>query len=91
MSAAMDNEYGDWHGQPRTEGSMDWWKKAAVPAMYKTFAASYRYGFSDAAQGKRKQSQAWFSNIYAWRAYVAGYEAGELKAKETRLKRRSQS
>jgi len=61
---------------------MDWWKKVSVPSQHKLFAASYRYGFSDAAQGKPKQTPKYFSYAEAWHAYTAGYEAGKLKFAE---------
>jgi len=61
---------------------MDWWKKTPVPAVYKTFSASYRFGFSDGAQGKRSQSRNYFSNESAWKAYCAGFGAGEIKRLE---------
>lgn len=63
---------------------MDWWKKTPVPAVCKTFSASYRYGFSDGAQGKTAANRNYFSNEYAWKAYCAGFAAGELKAEERR-------
>jgi hypothetical protein len=61
---------------------MDWWKKESVPSLYKLFAASYRYGFSDGVNGRRMQAQSYFSNDSAWHAYVAGYDAGKLKREQ---------
>jgi hypothetical protein len=61
---------------------MDWWKKTKVPGYYKLFAASYRYGFEDAAIGRRCQVRTFFSNEEAWNAYKSGYVAGETARRE---------
>lgn len=61
---------------------MDWWKKTRVPAQHHLFAASYRYGFEHGAQGLKKKETKYFSYAEAHHAYMDGYAAGELSAKE---------
>jgi hypothetical protein len=60
----------------------NWTKKPKVPALHKTFAASYRYGFKDGQTRRPKQKDSYFSNEGARQAYASGHRAGSEERRE---------
>jgi hypothetical protein len=47
-----------------------------VPFQWKTYSASYRWGFSEALKSKRERKPGQIGTLMAIEAYRAGYAAG---------------